>query len=66
MVGKPFASYRNTRTGAILDQMPTLKGGFYWRERNYKGLFAYGATFDFSQSRLDRDIAAGILEAFYD
>jgi len=59
---KPFASYRNTRTSAIWDQMPTLKGGFYWRERDYKGLFAYGATFDFSQSQLDKDIAAGILE----
>jgi hypothetical protein len=54
-------TYKNTRNGKVFDLVPNAKGGFYWHERNYQGLFLFGATSDFNQSHFEYDIKHGIL-----
>jgi hypothetical protein len=59
-------SYINTRNGKVFDLKDSINGDRYWYERNYNGVFAYGATFTFSQSFLDDAISKGVLVKYYE
>jgi hypothetical protein len=58
---KPIKRYRCVRNGKIFALMPTVKGGYYWREENYDGLFAWGATFEFNAKWFAKDLITGLL-----
>jgi len=48
-----IATYVNTRTGIITDIYPTSKGGFWERDRNYKGKYISGSTRVLDRDSLD-------------
>lgn len=63
---QPVATYKCTRTGHVFDIMPTILPDHYYKyQRNYNGIFAWGACSDYDtdiHAWLLYDIEQGIIE----